>query len=155
MYSKDIKDLEKAERNWISLSESDSEAEQAHFFFKNGGYYYDSFLYTLESEYLSNIYEDAFEQLLSVNPDATEEKLDADPELQDLLDQYIMELAKEPEYDVSEFMVEEPDEEDSRVIHLDICLNVPEINDLTISEFVDKIKAGNLKLDETYYRFEI
>ena len=155
IYQKDKDALAQADKAWILLNPFVAEEENIHFFFKHQDRYYDAFLYSLESEYLSNIYQDAFELLLEVQPDATEERVEANEQLQQLLDQYLTELSKDSDYEVREFVEEEPDEQDPSVYHLDVCLNVPEVSEETVATFIRQFTTDSLQLDTTFYRFEV
>ncbi len=113
---------------------------------------FDSFIYTLETEYFSNLYDDAQEEVIRQNPKWKNADFDAvEGEHVDLLESIVEELSKDNQYDIQEFI--DVDEDTDFGIMLDICLNVPEITDDVIEKFVKDFNSDLLELDETFYSF--
>lgn len=115
---------------------------------------FDSFIYTLETEYFSNLYEEAQEEVIRQHPEWENADFDAvEGDHVDLLENIVEDLAKDNQYDIQEFI--EADEDTEFGIMLDICLNVPEITDDTIEKFVKDFNSDSLSLDETFYSFDL
>jgi hypothetical protein len=115
---------------------------------------FDTFIYTLESEYMSAIFEDAREEIINTYPEYAEADFEADegPHI-DLLEEIASELAEEDDYSIQEFV--DIEEEAEYGVALDVCLNVPEITDEVIGNFVTAFKTGTFQPDETFYSFEL
>lgn len=115
---------------------------------------FDSFIYTLETEYFSNLYEEAQEEVIRLHPEWEDADFDSvEGDHVDLLESIADELAKDDANDIQEFI--EVDEETDFGIMLDICLNVPEITDDIIERFVKDFNSDSLNLDETFYSFSL
>ncbi|MDW7691798.1 hypothetical protein R9C00_16355 [Flammeovirgaceae bacterium SG7u.111] len=113
----------------------------------------DAFLYTLELEFYEGIYEAAKDAVVDTEPkfaNANFEEEDG-PHIE-LLEEIIKELTKDDDFSVQEFIVTGQEEGDDFTL-MEICLNVEEVNEELIKEFVVKFKAGNFELDKTFYSF--
>ncbi len=115
---------------------------------------FDSFIYTLETEYFSTLYEEAQEEVIRQHPEWANANFEAEEgEHIDLLEAIADELSKDDQYDIQEFV--DVDEDAEYGIMLDICLNVPEITDDIIEKFVKEFNSNTLELDETFYSFDL
>ena len=113
---------------------------------------FDAFIYPLEMEYFSGIFETAIELVIEDN--SKFEKADFSQETGEhieLLHQTTEALTKESDFDIQEFL--ELDEDNDYGIALDVCLNVNEISEETIHDFVTKFNEGTFELDSTFYSF--
>ncbi len=113
---------------------------------------FDTFLYTLEMEYFSAIYEDAQQSVITTHPQYKDADFDAveGPHI-DLMEETAIALTDDESYDVQEFL--EVDEDGEFGISVDVCLNLEEVTPKEVAEFVDKFNKGTLKLDESFYSF--
>jgi len=114
---------------------------------------FDAFFYTLEMEFFTNVFEDAQKEVVKLYPQYT----GADFDLEDgkhieLMDEYAESFVQDSDYEVQEFI--QFDEDNDYSVSIDICLNLPEINEQEIARFVEKFNADQLKLDKTYYSFD-
>ncbi|GAA4821883.1 hypothetical protein [Algivirga pacifica] len=117
---------------------------------------FDAFFYTLEEEFFANIFEDAVQEVIQQKPEYAEMDFNAEegPHLE-LMDGIVDALAKDEDYQVSEFY--EMDEFAAEIgVGLDVCLNREEITEKDIADFIEKFKknGGEVELDDTRRSFD-
>ena len=121
---------------------------------------YDGLIYTLRLHHSSTVYESAVEQIKKSHPEYVPPEdrqpgyqidVAKDEEIEELLTELIEELEETEAVKVQEHVDLEHDFEYG--IGIDVCLNVEEINDEVIEEFVRNFNAGTVKLDPTLYSF--
>ncbi len=146
-----------AGKSFLLTDLSAEEKDWANFLFvgeyKGAEVVYDAFIYTLEMEFFSRVYEDAIKEVIKLNPQYAE----SDFELEEgrhveLMEDFAQDLCKDEDYQVSEFI--ETDEDSEYGIAMDICLNQPEINEEVIEKFVKDFTNHSLKMDKSWYSFE-
>lgn len=115
---------------------------------------FDVFLYTLYMEYLNGIYDEAESQVRSLYPQFAKADFDEleGPHIEKM-EEIVEELSTSDDFSVAEFVEELV--EDGGIISIDACLNVPEITEEVIAKFIKDYTAGTLKLDETFYSFDL
>lgn len=114
---------------------------------------FDAFVYTLEMEFVSNIYDAAKDAVLEEHPEYENKDFDLDEGVHvELMEEYASELAKDEDFQVCEFI--DFDEEVDFGVGMDISLNVPEITSEEIEKFVSAYKAGSYQSDKTFYSFD-
>jgi hypothetical protein len=121
---------------------------------------YDALVYTLRLHHSSMVYEMAVEQLKKsypsyVPPEERKPNYKISPEDEEEAETALTELIEELE-DTEAVKVQEHvemDLESDYGIALDVCLNVEEINDEVIEEFIKTFNSGTLRLDTTLYSF--
>jgi hypothetical protein len=157
------KECEQEGQNYVIVEDEDGmndSGEFAHFQFvgKQEGkeVIYDAVMGTLRLNHSSLVFEEAEIRMKKAYPNYIEiekrkpnYKIDEDMEL--MLEEIIEELEEEEDFKVAEFVEVEIDFEYG--IGLDIALNVEEIDNEVITNFVIDFNAGNLKLDPTLYSF--
>lgn len=157
------KECEQEGQNYVIVEDEDGmndSGEFAHFQFvgKHEGneVIYDAVMGTLRLNHSSLVFEEAEIRMKKAYPNYVEigkrkpnYKVDEDMEL--MLEEIIEELEEEEDFKVSEFVEVETDFEYG--IGLDIALNVEEIDNEVITNFVNDFNAGTLKLDPTLYSF--
>lgn len=125
---------------------------------------YDAVIYTLRLNHHSELYEIAEEQTSDKYPEFNSMTYSVDEngdlnklsEKEEEIGLFMTELILELE-DEGEVKVKEHVDVDTSVdfgISLDIGLNVIEVSDDVIADFVKDYKANTLKLDDTLYAFE-
>lgn len=115
---------------------------------------FDAFLYSLEMEFFSNIYDSAIEEVVRLHPKFANADFDSDEgEHIDLMEDIADELAEDEDYQVQEFV--DIDEDCDYGVGIDICLNISEITEAQIEKVVKALKAGKLELDPDFYSFEL
>lgn len=121
---------------------------------------YDAIIYTLRLHHSSLVYEMAMEKVKQSFPNyvPVEERKPGyriDPELEEEIELFLTELIEEIEeteaVKVQEHIEVDPDFEYG--ISLDVCLNVEEITEEIIEDFIAKFTSNTLKLDKTMYSF--
>ncbi|MFD1139658.1 hypothetical protein ACFQ4C_00995 [Larkinella insperata] len=121
---------------------------------------YDAIIYTLRLHHSSLVYEMAMEKVKKSFPSyvpVEERKADyrIDPELEEEIELFLTELIEEIEeteaVKVQEHIEVDPDFEYG--ISLDVCLNVDEITDDVIEDFIARFNSNSLELDKTMYSF--
>lgn len=113
---------------------------------------FDAFMYTLQMEFNVNRYEDAREAVIQQHPKFADADFDAlEGEHIDLMEEIAASLADDEDYEVQESV--EVDEDCDEGVAIDICLNVEEVNEETISNFIKEFTSGTLELDENFYSF--
>ncbi len=121
---------------------------------------FDGLIYTLRLHHSSTVYETAVEQIRKSHPEYVPPEdrqpgysIDAakDEEIEELLTELIEELEETEAVKVQEHVELEHDFEYG--IGIDVCLNVEDINDEVIENFISKFNSGTLKLDTTLYSF--
>lgn len=150
-------------QNYVIVEDEDGmndSGEFAHFQFvgiHNGEeVIFDAVMSTLRLNHSSLVFEEAENRMKKSYPNYVEVdkrkpnyKINEDMEL--MLEEIIEELEEEEVIQVSEFV--EIDEDFEYGIGLDIALNVEEIDEKVITDFVNDFKGGSLKLDPTLYSF--
>ncbi|PWJ44151.1 hypothetical protein [Sediminitomix flava] len=155
------KALQESGQAFIYRKDADNDESQVNFLFV-GEYegkevLFDSFMYILEMEFFSEIYEEAVTLTVEQFPKYDGMDFNAlEGEHIDAMEQIAAELAKDDEYKVQELLEVEPNIEDSSIVNLDICLNRPEITEKDVQEFINSFKSPEgVKLDETLYAFDM
>lgn len=121
---------------------------------------YDAYVYTLRLHHSSLVYEMATEQVRKtypeyVAPEDREPGYKIAPELEEEAETALTEIIQEIE-ETETIKVQEHVEvstDSDYGIELDVCLNVEEITDEVLDNFVRQYTAGTLKLDTTLYSF--
>ncbi len=114
---------------------------------------FDAFVYTLEMEFVSNIYDAAKDAVLEEHPEHEGKDFDEDEGAHvDLMEEYSVELAKDEDFQVCEFI--DYDEDVDYGVSMDVCLNIPEVTTAQIEKFVSAFKAGTYEPDKTFYAFD-
>jgi hypothetical protein len=139
--------------------------EYAHFQFvgeHNGSQViYDAVIYTLRLHHSSLVYEAAEKKAAKNFPlyvpfENRDENYKAnealDEEVELLITELIEEIEENEEIKVHENI--EIDYEFEYGIGLDVCLNVDEIDDDIVEQFIENFKTGKLDLDKTLYSFQ-
>ena len=153
-----IKALCKKEgKNFIYNTEEERDENFAHFFFvgehEGKEVVFNGFMFSLEMEYISSLYDAAQEVLLERMPNLTEDDLDTDSiEIVGQLEDIVAEIEDAGEIQVQEFV--ELDESVDYGIGINVCLNLLEVTDQDIEDFVDQINKDELELDPTAYSFD-
>lgn len=156
-------ECEQEGQNYVIVEDEDGmndSGEFAHFQFvgnHNGTeVIFDAVMSTLRLNHSSLVFEEAEIRMKKSYPNYVEVerrkpnyKPDEDMEL--MLEEIIEELEEEEAIQVAEFV--EIDEDFEYGIGLDIALNVEEIDNKVITDFVNNFKSGKLKLDPTLYSF--
>lgn len=159
------KEMKDAEMNFLYIDDEDEDdlfetGEFAHFTFvgKNEGkeVIYDACMYTLRMYHSGLVLEEAEKRVKKINPNFVEHdkrkpNYNGDEELDLMVLETIEELEEEEIIKVAETL--EIDASVEYGVGLDIILNVEEIDDDVISNFVDEFNAGTFKLDKTLYSF--
>lgn len=157
------KECEQEGQNYVIVEDEDGmndSGEFAHFQFigKHEGkdVIYDAVMGTLRLNHSSLVFEEAEIRMKKSNPNYVElEKrkpnYKEDEEMELMLEEIIEELEEEEVIQVSEFVEVETDFEYG--IGLDVALNVEEIDNEVITNFVNNFNAGTLNLDKTLYSF--
>lgn len=150
-------------QNYVIVEDEDGmndSGEFAHFQFvgKHNGeeVIFDAVMSTLRLNHSSLVFEEAEIRMKKSYPNYVEVerrkanyKVNEDMEL--MLEEIIEELEEEETIQVAEFI--EVDEDFEYGIGLDIALNVEEIDEKVITDFVNSFNAGTIKLDPTLYSF--
>jgi hypothetical protein len=164
-----IKDLCKKEgRNFVYNEEEEQSDEFAYFLFvgKHEGkeVVYDAALFTLQLYHSSMVYEKAEEaaekQFKGYKRRNLDEMLDGnfkeepeeDAEISLFKMEYMDELEDNDTIKVQEYLDKDLDYDFG--IALEVALNLEEIDEKTISNFVEKYNAGTIALDKTLYSFK-
>jgi hypothetical protein len=157
------KECEQEGQNYVIVEDEDGmndSGEFAHFQFvgmhEGKEVIYDAVMGTLRLNHSSLVFEEAEARMKKAYPNYVEidrrkpnYKIDEDMEM--MLEEIIEELEEEEDFKVSEFVEVETDFEYG--IGLDIALNVEEIDNEVITNFVNGFNTGTLKLDPTLYSF--
>jgi hypothetical protein len=147
----------KAGKNFIYNTEEERDENFAHFFFigKHEGKeaVFNGFMFSLEMEYISTLYDEAQAVLLERMPNLTEEDLEVESvEIIEQIEDIVSELEDAGEIQVQEFV--ELDDSVEYGVGVNVCLNLLEVTDEDIENFVDAYNNGTLELDETAYSFD-
>ncbi|GAB4045315.1 hypothetical protein [Spirosoma litoris] len=121
---------------------------------------FDTLVYTLRLHHSSLVYEMAVEQVRKtfpeyVPPEERKPNYKIDPELEEEAETALTEIIEEIE-ELETVKVQEHVEVDAQSdygIALDVCLNVEEITDDVIEDFIAHFKSNTLSLDTTLYSF--
>ncbi|GAB3885612.1 hypothetical protein [Spirosoma agri] len=121
---------------------------------------FDALVYTLRLHHSSLVYEMAVEQVQKtfpeyVPPEDRKPNYKITPELEEEAETALTEIIDEIE-ETETVKVQEHVEVDNEFdygISLDICLNVEEVTDEVIENFIRNFKANSLNLDNTLYSF--
>ncbi|GAB3965471.1 hypothetical protein GCM10028806_04730 [Spirosoma terrae] len=121
---------------------------------------FDALVYTLRLHHSSLVYEMAVEQVQKAYPDyippeERKENYKISPELEEEAETALTEIIEEIE-ETETVKVQEHVEIDTEFdygISLDVCLNVEEVTDEVIEDFIQNFKANTLRLDNTLYSF--
>jgi hypothetical protein len=148
----------KKKQSFILGEDSEYGEESANFLFvgmHNGKeVVFDAFIYTLETEFFANIFEDAKEAVIEQNPQYANEDFTLEEGKHiELMEDMADELMDDEDYKVCEFV--DIDEDVEYGVAIDFCLNVPEISKDLIERIVKDFKANTLELDETFYSFVV
>ena len=151
------KRCEEAGRNFIYNTDEERDENFAHFFFvgqhEGEEVVFNGFMYSLEMEYISTLYDEAQSILIERVPEFKEEDFESESaEVLAQIESVVAELEDSGEIQVQEFV-----EVDSSVeygIGINVCLNLLEITDEDISAFVKGYTEDTLKLDTTSYSFD-
>ena len=150
-------------QNYIIVEDEDGmndSGEFAHFQFvgKHNGeeVIFDAMMSTLRLNHSSLVFEEAETRMKKEYPgyvevDRRKPNYQMTEEMELMLEEIIEELEEEELIKVSEFI--EIDEDFEYGIGLDVTLNVEEITDEVITDFVNNFNAGTIKLDTTLYSF--
>ena len=157
-----------AQRNFVYNNDEPNSEEFIHFFFigKHEGkdVIYDAALYTLRFEHAGLLYEMAEEEAKKQYPDYEPYELEFDeegnplmpenfdPEIEDFKLQVMEDLQENDSVKVQERLNIDPDFEYG--VGLEAVLNIEEVTETAVSQFIDSFNAGTLKLDDTLYSFE-
>ena len=156
------------DQGFFIVEAEDNGDEYVNFIFigeyKGKAVIYDAVIYTLRLNHHSELYEIAEEQTSDKYPEfnAMTYSVDENGDLSELTEKeeeiglFMTELILELE-DEGEVKVKEHVDVDTSVdfgISLDIGLNVVEVSDDVIANFVRQFNANTLKLDDTLYAFE-
>jgi hypothetical protein len=138
--------------------------EYAHFQFvgdfKGEEVIYDAVIYTLRLHHSSLVYEAAEKKAMTQFPlyvpmenrDETYQANEAlDEEVELMITELIEEIEENEEIKVAENV--EVDEDFEYGVGLDVCLNVEEIDDEVVENFIAKFLSNTLELDKTLYSF--
>jgi len=163
--------LKESDGRYIVDPEDEITSDFVHFYFL-GRYegkdtIFDVALYTLQMHYISELYEIAeqeatkrFPEFKSMNftnevseeePDF-ENRSEMEEEIGLFMAEVVMELEEEDVVKVREHI--DVDESNLQSVGLDVGLNVDEINEECISQFIEEYISGTIALDETYYTFK-
>ncbi len=121
---------------------------------------YDAIIYTLRLHHSSLVYEQAVEQIKKSYPDymPPEERIagytiaaDREEEAETMLAELIDEMEDAETVKVQEHV--EVDTDTDYGVALDVCLNVEEVTDEVVEDFIKAFNANTLKLDTTLYSF--
>jgi len=150
-------------QNYIIVEDEDGmndSGEFAHFQFvgKHNGeeVIFDAMMSTLRLNHSSLVFEEAETRMKKEYPsyvevDRRKPNYQMTEEMELMLEEIIEELEEEELIKVSEFI--EVDEDFEYGIGLDVTLNVEEITNEIITDFVNNFNAGTIKLDTTLYSF--
>lgn len=157
-----------ANKNHVVIDSEDNSEEYINFYFigmyEGKEVVYDAAIYTLRLHYHSELYEVAEHKAAKFFPEfeSIRYKEDENGDLEILDDkeeeiglymaEVMMELEEEGEIKVKEHVEVDPNLDSC--VGLDAALNVDEINDSVISDFVKKYNADTLELDHTYFTFQ-
>ncbi|GAA4409465.1 hypothetical protein GCM10023187_32820 [Nibrella viscosa] len=128
--------------------------------YKGNEVIYDAVMYTLRLHHSSLVYEMAIDKVKKsfpkyIPPEDRKPNYTIDPEEEEeielMLTEFIEEMEETEAVKVQEHI--EVDHDFEYGIGLDVCLNVEEITDEVIEEFIHDFNANNLKLDNTLYSF--
>lgn len=155
-------------KNHVVIDSEDNSDEYINFYFigmyEGKEVVYDAAIYTLRLHYHSELYEVAEHKAAKFFPEfeSIRYKEDENGDLEILDDkeeeiglymaEVMMELEEEGEIKVKEHVEIDPNLDSC--VGLDAALNVDEINDGVISDFVNKYNADTLELDDTYFTFQ-
>ena len=121
---------------------------------------YDALIYTLRLHHSSLVYEMAVEQVQKtyptyVPPEERKPNYTITPELEEEAETALAEIIEEIEETETVKVQEhvEVDMESDYGIALDVCLNVDEMTDEVVEEFIHDFNANTLHLDNTLYSF--
>lgn len=156
--------LENQKLQWVYNPDEESDDEFAFFFFlgkyKDKEVVFDVALFPLSVHYASVLEEKAEEEVLKLFPDyqGKDSKL-PEKRLEEIWEQkaeIIAEMEAENSIRVQEFMEFDDDfEEGNEIVLLTVSLNVDEINEELITNFVTKFQQNNLQLDPNLYSFSL
>ncbi len=118
---------------------------------------YDAAMFTLELHYQSLVMEEAERRVAKDHKNFVpiEERKPGykeNPEIDELVQEYIDEIQEEDTLKVTEFV--EIDKDFDFGIGLEVGLNVPEINHKVITNFIENFNNGTLSLDKNLFSFK-
>lgn len=148
---------EESGRNFVYNTDEERDENFTHFFFvgdhEGKEVVFNGFMYSLEMEYISTLYDEAQAVLIERIPDLKEEDLESESdELLGQLESVVAELEDSGEVQVQEFV--EIDESVEYGVGVNVCLNLLDITDEDITAFVKAYKEDKLELDTTSYSFD-
>jgi hypothetical protein len=156
--------LENQKLQWVYNPDEESDDEFAFFFFlgkyKDKEVVFDVAFFPLSVHYASVLEEKAEEEVLKLFPDyqGKDSKL-PEKRLEEIWEQkaeIIAEMEAENSIRVQEFIEFDDDfEEGNEIVLLTVSLNVDEINEEVITNFVTKFQQNNLQLDPNLYSFSL
>lgn len=143
---------------FIWNEEEEQDENYAHFFFvgnhKGHEVVFDTFLYTLEMEYATKSFDVAMKLLMDRYPEFADADFEAEEgEHIEQFELILMEVEEEGMARVQESI--DFDEEAGYGVSLNVCLNLPEVTEQAIDDFIKKFTANQLSLDKTEYDFEL
>ncbi len=146
-----------AGQSFVFQEEAERSEDFASIFFtgiyKGKKVVFDAFVYTLEMEFISNIYDAAKDAVLEENPEYEGLDFDEDEgEHVELMEEFATELARDEDFQVCEYI--DFDEDVTYGVSMDICLNMPEITTEVIEDFVSRYQQGTYQADKTFYAFD-
>lgn len=155
-------------RSFVFVEDDDldvlEEGECAHVQFpgqyQNQEVIFDALIYTLRLHHSSLVYEMALEQVQKtypeyVPPEDRQISYKIDPQLEEEAETALTEIIEEIE-ETEAIKVQEHVEVDMQSdygIALDVALNVEEVTDEVVEDFIKKFKSNTLSLDNTLYSF--
>lgn len=155
-------------KNHVIIDSEDNSDEYINFYFigkfEGKEVVYDAVIYTLRLHYHSELYEVAEHKAAKFFPEfeSIRYKEDENGDLEILDDkeeeiglymaEVMMELEEDGEIKVKEHVEIDPNLD--KAVGLDAALNVNEITESTITEFIKKFNEDTLELDDTYFTFQ-
>ncbi|MCX2742229.1 hypothetical protein OO013_00050 [Mangrovivirga sp. M17] len=160
---KDIIDrIKKEKKAYLMNEEEDNSPEYANFFFltdKNGEEeLVNAVLYTLEMYYQSEVFAKAEEETLKRHPEYAKMQKGKElpehktEEIEMFLTEVMDQIEEDGEIQVSEHIYEEYEDE---VLMVEAGLNIPEVSESEIVNFINKFNNDEISLDDSLYSFEL
>ncbi len=161
-----LNQLENSEKLFFKDPNDEITDDFVHFYFKAKSdgkeVIYDVALYTLQMHYNSELYEiaeqaaekrfPAFKKISAEEEYEGEDPTDFEEEVGLFMAEVIMEMEEEDAIKVREHI--DVDHENALGIGLDVGLNVDEINEDCIEQFINDYTTNRIKLDETHFSFQ-
>lgn len=146
-----------AGRNFVYNTDEERDENFVHFFFvgehEGKPVVFNGFMYSLEMEYISTLYDAAQSVLMERTPEFTEEDFESESaEIIEQIEAVVSELEDAGDVQVQEFV--EVDDSVDYGIGVNVCLNLLDITDEDVAGFVKSYTEGTLELDQTNYSFD-